>query len=553
MLKTNVIVFLFLLFFNTGCAQNRNEETKNGQYKIIVGEQNKAQNQQAAKVLMSYLNKNVKLYDSANKTKEITTIELNSSTGLKASEFSIQYSNGVLTFNGGPEKGLLYGVYTFIEDVMNVKWYTYQKKEEGLNRIFLKSGFSIKSSPSFEFRSIYSNDFLQHTDFADFHKVNYAFEGRKLYAHSFNDFVNPEAYFNRHPEYFAQINGKRSKDQLCLSRPEVYEIVRKELGKKIKQNPEIKNWSFSQNDNLHVCQCNLCRSKINNDNEFSEILIPFVNKLAKEFPNYTISTLAFNQSVRPPKSIRPRENVEIMFCIADYDRFYAFGDAKDKKSVETYDSFVKWAQISNNIFIWDYTVNFFNTSSPFPNIQTLQRSLQLFKKFNVKGVFMQGVGEQQGEFAELKSYLLSKLLWNVNANSEAIVRDFMSQYYGPGWSSINEYIDQIYSRNKGKFYLSNWEDYNFKSFDVYRNYDYYKNFFTKALSKTSNEEQKKRILKEFVSVQYNYIENLKHLKSSGNITGNPVVKEFKKNSDFVKLDYLKYKDYKINDYLNSLK
>ncbi len=548
MLKINLLIS-FLFFVAVSCGQN-NKHNGSSNYNVVLGQEYKNKNEEASKILLYYLNKNVKIFDTSNKA--ITSIEIITVDNLKPNEFIIQNRNGVISFQGGNEKGVLYAVNTFLEEVLKVRWYTYRDKTNGLKLVIVKPDYYMKSSPSFEFRSIYSNDFLQHTDYADFHKINYAFEGRKLYAHSFDEFVSPQEYFNKHPEYFAEVNGIRIKDQLCLSQPEVYEIVKTELGNKIKENPEIKNWSFSQNDNLHVCQCNLCRKKINNDNDFSEILIPFINKLAETYPKIIISTLAFNQSMKPPKKVKPNKNVEIMFCIASYDRFYSFGEAKDEKSVLTYNAFVKWSEISSNIFIWDYTVNFFNTISPFPNVQTFQKTLQTFSKFKVKGIFMQGVGEQTGEFAELKSYLLSKLIWNVNLDSEVIIKEFLQNYYGPGWESLYSYLTVVHQRNKGKFFLSNWEDYSTSSFDTYTNYDYYKAFFTKALSLAKTEEQRKRITKELLSIQYNYIENSK-LSKSKNDSFNQVISDFKKNSKFVDLDYVRYKDYKLNDYINSLK
>lgn len=548
MLKVNLLISL-LLFVTVSCGQN-SKQNIDSKYKIVLGDKYKNKNLEASKILLDYLNRKVTLFDESNKN--ITSIEINTVDNLEPNEFIIQNKKGILSFQGGSDKGVLYGVYTFIEDVLEVKWYTYTDKSLGQNSVSLNSDFYLKSTPSFEFRSIYANDLLQHNDYADFHKINYFFEGRKLYAHSFDDFVSPEKYFTNHPEYFAEVNGKRIKDQLCLSRPEIYEIVKNELAQKIKQNPDVKNWSFSQNDNLHVCQCSLCRKVINNDNDFSEILIPFVNKLAQEYPNIIISTLAFNQSMRPPKSLIPNKNVEVIFCIANYDRFYSFGEAKDEKSVLTYSSFKKWVKISNNVFIWDYTVNFFNTISPFPNIQTFQKTLQQFSNHKVKGVFMQGVGEQVGEFSELKAYLLSKLLWDVDVNTEAATKEFMKHYYGPGWESLYSYLNSIHQRNKGKFFLSNWEDYQTASFDIYHNYDYYKAFFTKALSVTKTEKHRKRIVKEYLSVQYNYIENTKLSKTSKKTVIDPVFTEFKKNSKDVNLDFIRYKDYKLNDYLQSL-
>lgn len=46
-----------------------------------------------------------------------------------------------------------------------------------------------------------------------------------------------------------------------------------------------------------------------------------------------------------------------------------------------------------------------------------------------------------GEFNELKAYLLAKLMWNSEADPDAIIKDFTDGYYGPAGKHIREYIE----------------------------------------------------------------------------------------------------------------
>ena len=99
-----------------------------------------------------------------------------------------------------------------------------------------------------------------------------------------------------------------------------------------------------------------------------------------------------------------------------------------------------WGKISNHIYLWDYTVDFAHSISPFPNLHTLQPNIQLFVKNNVKEHFQQsntGVGH---EFSELKSYLLAKLLWNPDAPVDEIITEFTDGFYGTAGRWIREYI-----------------------------------------------------------------------------------------------------------------
>jgi hypothetical protein len=102
-----------------------------------------------------------------------------------------------------------------------------------------------------------------------------------------------------------------------------------------------------------------------------------------------------------------------------------------------------WAEICDNLYIWDYTTNFCNYLQPFPNLQVLKPNLQLFCDYHVRGVFEQGnyaMGKASA-FAPLKIYLLSKLLWNPDEDAEELISRFVCGYYGePASSALMKYL-----------------------------------------------------------------------------------------------------------------
>jgi len=59
-------------------------------------------------------------------------------------------------------------------------------------------------------------------------------------------------------------------------------------------------------------------------------------------------------------------------------------------------------------------------------------------RYNAKGVFEEGLPfaeECLGEFPELRSYLLSRLLFNPDIDYDAEMNGFLKAYYGGGWIS----------------------------------------------------------------------------------------------------------------------
>jgi len=50
------------------------------------------------------------------------------------------------------------------------------------------------------------------------------------FHHSFRDLVPAEEYFDAHPEYFSEIEGRRVPDkQICLTNPDILAIAKAKL------------------------------------------------------------------------------------------------------------------------------------------------------------------------------------------------------------------------------------------------------------------------------------------------------------------------------------
>ena len=55
---------------------------------------------------------------------------------------------------------------------------------------------------------------------------------------------------------------------------------------------------------------------------------------------------------------------------------------------------------------------------------------------------MQATGNK-GEFGHLRAYLISKLMWDPEANPDAIIEDFLMGYYGKAAPFVNQYIEKM--------------------------------------------------------------------------------------------------------------
>ncbi len=364
--------------------------------------------------------------------------------------FTYKTEGGNLYIYGGSMRGTMYGVYAFLENELGVRWYTSKVTKVPTKLQYTLPVLNHTEKPAVKYRYVEFKHF--HTDSALYarNKMNMVWDAAptkygKLYnywgIHTSEWLVPTKKYFKTHPEYFSYRKGKRVPySQLCLSNPEVLKTVVTNLKTKI--NPIIGYWGYdvSQNDNLLYCECNNCKKIEAQYGGHSGIWIWFVNQVAAKFPQITIGTFAYQYTRHAPKNIKPRANVLIRLCSIEC----CF--AHPLESCPQNQSFIKdytdWLALTNNIFIWDYVVNFNQYLIPFPNFRVLKPNIQTFVKNKAVAVLESGqYTSGDGEFSEMKAWVISKLLWNPKLNTDSLVNDFVYGYYGKAAPSIRKYYD----------------------------------------------------------------------------------------------------------------
>ena len=358
--------------------------------------------------------------------------------------FNIKAENSIIYISGGSDKGLLYGVYDFLEKFAGCRFYAPGVEECPKLQSISMNKVNLTESPAFRSREVYYAG-MADQDFADKMRCDRnAWKGTEdwgMWVHTMFSLVPPDKYFDTHPEYFALMAGKREKTQLCLTNPDVLKITIEELRKKMQEKPNAKYWSVSQMDTYGYCECKNCQAIHKREGSPSGAIIEFVNKVAAAFPDKVISTLAYQFSRSAPKHIKPASNVNIMLCTIECDRNKPI--ASDTTTGSFYDDFKNWSKITKDILIWDYVIQFTNMIAPFPNLHVLQPNIQLFKKFNATAVFEQGCHGTYSENQELRQYVLAKLLWNPYLNLDSLENDFISSYYGNASKLIKKYIKAV--------------------------------------------------------------------------------------------------------------
>jgi len=109
-----------------------------------------------------------------------------------------------------------------------------------------------------------------------------------------------------------------------------------------------------------------------------------------------------------------------------------------------------WGKLTDTLYIWHYNTDFANYLMPFPDFNQFPDSARLYKRSGVKGIFFQGAYAPGGggSDAELRSYVMAKLLWDPTLDSSALVDEWLAGVYGPAAKPMREWFDLLHERVK---------------------------------------------------------------------------------------------------------
>ena len=457
---SHIIFFMFLAFGTAVNAQITLVENGISDYRIIISRHADSVVQKAASELQHFIAEMsgatlpVFTDDAPRKDHEILIgLSFRAAEFVSAAKVAMFDEDGFLirTFGsrlvivGGKRKGTLYGVYALLEEELGGRRYSASVTVIPQMKTVRLRELDISRAPFFLHREIHYMNAMDR-EYSDWHGLHSTVDRDAewgMWVHTFQHLVPPEKHFAEHPEWFTLQGGKRiPSGQLCLSNPEVFSVLRDSLRANILREPQARYWSVSQNDNYNECQCENCQATNRRFGGSSGTMIDFVNRVANEFPDKVISTLAYQYTRNAPGNVAPANNVNVMLCSIECNRSRPIdtdpAGAGFRKDVED------WSRLTHNIIMWDYVVQFRNLISPFPNLGVLQPNIQFFADNGIRMMFQQGCGRNAGEFGELRTYMIAKLLWNPDINIDSVMTDFLNGYYGAAGVQIRRYIDRMH-------------------------------------------------------------------------------------------------------------
>ncbi|HWG46440.1 MAG TPA: DUF4838 domain-containing protein [Gemmataceae bacterium] len=353
-------------------------------------------------------------------------------------------------------RGVEHAVATFLYS-LGCRWYFPGKVWEVIpKRKTIAGNWNDRSNPSFALQRKFSYGFgsspVCSRDLADWERHNRMGGPLRIaIGHTWHG-LDPKGDFEKHPEWFALVQGKRQPSKPCYSHPEVLQrATQYSLQQAAKGAGMI---SMTPPDGLGYCECERCRAVCRGGEPYqkqgttfarrpdgvlvsvaSETLFQFVNQVAaavaKKYPKTLVGCYAYSAYSHPP-SFKLHPNVFLQTTTAfrrtplslaeQLETFHKIGV---QAGIRAYYSVYQWD--------WDYPAIIKGEMM----LPRLVDDLRFYYLHNVQSVN----AEASCNWAArgLGYYLAARLMWNVREDPQTILADFYDKAFGPAALPMERY------------------------------------------------------------------------------------------------------------------
>lgn len=379
-------------------------------------------------------------------------------------------------------EGVLYGTYRLLEILVDYKAYSddeiYVKKSDDIYLPPIDEAFA----PSFDERELGYKELITNKTLASRLRLftketdnRWALHGHTS-TNKYHQLLNHEVYRDDHPEWYADA-AQDGFYQLCYTaHGQDYEGMVNQMAENLYNNyitkkPTAKYFMIGQEDNRAFCTCDACSKKAKEyccEGKVSGLIVLFLNdviarvedimreqgdavNLARDI-RYVF--FGYYQSIKPFESekIVPNKKLYIEFAPIELDFAKDFYDGATNNELRS--CLEKWDEIlDGRIIVYSYDVNYKNFLMNFNNFGSFKPYLLEYRKHRVKYFYSQGaVVNNVTGLTNMRLFVESQLLWNVDQSYEELVRDFMDHYYKEAAENLLLYY-QI-TRDRYTYYLN---------------------------------------------------------------------------------------------------
>ena len=302
---------------------------------------------------------------------------------------------------------------------------------------------------------------------------------------------------------YALVNDVRNIDQFSFSSPELINHLTQYILYNFGDGKE-KGYHFMimPQDNNLVCLCEKCKNIGNTKNNATPAVSYFIRKMADKFPKHKFFTSSYNTTIELPKE-KLNDNTGVFLSTITLKKGVDLSISQPK-TAEFIKDLKSWEDITENIYIWDYSANFDDYLTPIPVLYSLQKQLRFYKNYGVKGVFLNASGYDYTSFGNLKTFIAGALLKNTEVDIDMLCSSFFKKYYPQNHELLTNYyltLEKSFAKtNKTYTLYAGINEISSSYLDVGNFIKFYQAL--KNVIPETNKEEKEKLEKLYTALSY---------------------------------------------------
>jgi len=362
----------------------------------------------------------------------------------------------------GPYRGNLYAAYAFLEK-LGCRWYFPGEWGEVIpdKKTLTVPELDILSKPDFALRCIWLDgrwgwvtgpdkedqiDWCTRIGFSTHHlgmEGMYPVPGDGSLAR----FLPPAKYAEAHPEWYAMDEGgnrhvtpksNAAHTMLCLSNDEMVAEYIKNVKAHLADKPGLLGIGISPPDGVPYCYCDECKAASRNFNYpryahrtmQTEEVCEFVNKVAATFPDKLFAVAGYALRDIAPQGVKLLPNVAVLQAPISCCVLHPNNDPSCWRRQEFVKNLRRWKSLSDHVWLYDYTPGLLVSQfQPERDAANFAINAKIYKEIGIKGFSREGMPTMMASW--ISYYTAAKLMWDVNADVDALKKDFYNTFFGP--------------------------------------------------------------------------------------------------------------------------
>ena len=262
-------------------------------------------------------------------------------------------------------------------------------------------------------------------------------------GHGYQNFLHPDEFFDRYPEWFGQIDGQRTRNANCVFNTTSRGALRMFVSRVVEylqEHPEIDILNLWPPDHVRWSEDRKSLAQGSPSRRQAIVTKAVRDGLRRRRIPVLVETTAYANHADFPEDFAYPKDVIVDVCPFYHEHREPIFDLSVPSAPESIEPIQRWSDRHQGIlgvFCYYRKYKFLSKPVAFPTL--MWSELSYYRDRGYQSMSMQSEPGDWISF-ELQHYMQSRLVWNTAQDINALVKDYCRARYGPATVDMEQYV-----------------------------------------------------------------------------------------------------------------